>query len=203
MILDEIMGLNILFITTSIFLGVGLAMDAFSLSIANGLCEPHMYHSKALKIAFVFGFFQFLMPMIGWFVTHTIISYFEILELFIPWVSITILVYIGLSMIFKAYDKNDGIECKPILSNNTLFIQGIATSLDALSLGLTMATSPFINALMTSLIIAFITFIICLVGVKIGKSSAEKLPFKAEVLGGSILLLIALEILCLDILNIF
>ena len=195
------MTINGLFIINSIFLGVGLAMDAFSLSIANGLCEPHMHKTKAFKIAFVFGFFQALMPLIGWLITHTILEYFNILEVLLPWVSITILGYIGLAMILKAFDKNDGIECSPCLSNSTLLVQAVATSLDALSLGLIMGTSGLFAALLSCLIIATITFIICLFGVTIGKTSAAKLPFKAEVLGGSILLVIAFEILCLDILH--
>ena len=176
-------------------------MDAFSLSIANGLCEPNMLKKKAVKIAFIFGLFQALMPLIGWFITHTILEYFNVLEVLVPWVSITILTYIGLGMILKACDKNDGIECEPCLSNKTLLVQAVATSLDALSLGLTMAAYGFLSAILSCLIISIITFIICLFGVKIGKSSAAKLPFKAEILGGSILLVIAVEILCLDILH--
>ena len=85
------MNLNFLFFFNSIFLGIGLAMDAFSVSLANGLNEPYMKARKMCLIAGVFGFFQAFMPMTGWICIHTIVRYFSFFENFIPWIALILL----------------------------------------------------------------------------------------------------------------
>ncbi len=184
-----------LFIVNSILLGVGLAMDAFSVSMANGLNEPNMKKRKGIFIAFVFGAFQAIMPMTGWVCVHTIVETFKAFEKFIPWIALILLAYIGGKMIKEGLSSEEEEEEKEkTLSHSDLFIQGVATSIDALSVGFTISNYNFVMALSASLIIALVTFIICLIGIKIGKSAGTKLSNKAQLLGGAILIFIGLEI---------
>lgn len=187
------MNWNLLFFTTNILLGVGLAMDAFSVSMANGLNEPHMKTGRICTIAGVFGTFQALMPMIGWFCVHTIAEYFHVFEKFIPWIALILLLFIGGKMLIEGI-KNDCEEAVCAVSPWALFVQGIATSIDALSVGFTIAKYNWIMALAASLIIAIVTFFICVGGLIIGKKFGTKLSNKAQLLGGVILIAIGIEI---------
>ena len=177
---------SLLFFTTNIFLGIGLAMDAFSVSMANGLNEPHMNKGRICTIAGVFGGFQALMPLIGWFCVHTIAEYFHVFELIL-------LLFIGGKMLIVGI-KNDCKEEVSAVSPGALFVQGIATSIDALSVGFTIAEYNWIMALAASLIIAIVTFFICIGGLIIGKKFGTKLSNKAQILGGIILIAIGIEI---------
>lgn len=184
---------SLLFFTTNILLGVGLAMDAFSVSMANGLNEPHMKKGRMCTIAGVFGGFQALMPMTGWFCVHTIAEYFHVFEKFIPWIALILLLFIGGKMLIEGIKNN----CEEEISHVgpwALFVQGIATSIDALSVGFTIAEYNWIMALVASLIIATITFFICIGGLIIGKQFGTKLSNKAQILGGIILIAIGIEI---------
>ena len=96
---------SLLFFTTNIFLGIGLAMDAFSVSMANGLNEPHMNKGRVCTIAGVFGGFQALMPLIGWFCVHTIAESFHVFEKFIPWIALILLLFIGGKMLIEGIKK--------------------------------------------------------------------------------------------------
>ena len=187
-----------LFIFNSVLLGVGLAMDAFSVSMANGLNEPHMRKQKFIYIAFVFGAFQALMPMIGWFCVHTIVETFSTFASIVPWIALILLAYIGGKMIIEAIrtdeDEDEEEEKEKTLSHSDLLIQGIATSIDALSVGFTIANYNLLMASSASLIIAIVTFVICLFGLKIGQTFGAKLSNKAQLLGGIILIVIGLEI---------
>lgn len=185
---------NLLFFFNSVLLGVGLAMDAFSVSLANGLQEPNMRKSKLCKIASVFAFFQALMPMIGWICVHTILQYFKLFEKCIPWIALALLLFIGGKMLIEGI-RNDSNEIKASsLDIPTLLVQGIATSIDALSVGFTISEYGFIMALVCSLIIAVVTFIISVWGLVIGKKAGTRLSNKASILGGVILIAIGLEI---------
>ncbi len=184
---------SLLFFTTNIFLGIGLAMDAFSVSMANGLNEPHMNKGRVCTIAGVFGGFQALMPLIGWFCIHTIAEYFQVFEKFIPWIALILILFIGVKMLFDVI-KNDCEEEVSAVSPGALFVQGIATSIDALSVGFTIAEYNWIMALVASLIIAIVTFFICIGGLIIGKKFGTKLSNKAQILGGIILITIGIEI---------
>lgn len=184
---------SLLFFTTNILLGVGLAMDAFSVSMANGLNEPHMKKGRMCTIAGVFGGFQALMPMTGWFCVHTIAEYFHVFEKFIPWIALILLLFIGSKMLIEGIKNN----CEEEISHVgpwALFVQGIATSIDALSVGFTIAEYNWIMALVASLIIATVTFFICIGGLIIGKQFGTKLSNKAQILGGIILIAIGIEI---------
>lgn len=239
------------FILTNILLGIGLAMDAFSVSTVNGLREPQMRTGKKLKIAGTFGWFQFAMPMVGWIFVHTLLEYFKKFEILIPWIALSLLLFIGGKMIFEIVsenlekkelrrekkdkkDKKDKKEQKEqkkqkkqkevlesevleseVLANSAeleeadadsnsseargvgkleLFIQGIATSIDALSVGFTIAVYGALSAFSASMIIGVVTFITSVFGIKLGQVAGEKLNDKATVIGGIILICIGIEI---------
>ena len=184
---------NLMFFVNSILLGVGLAMDAFSVSMANGLNEPDMKRSRMAAMAGVFGSFQFLMPMIGWLCVHTIVQYFNAFEKCIPWIALILLLYIGGKMLIEGIRGNEDDEQTGV-GAFALFIQGVATSIDALSVGFTIADYDLIMALVCSIIIAIVTFFICITGVKIGKTFGTRLASKSQLLGGVILIAIGLEI---------
>ena len=187
---------NLIFFVNSVLLGVGLAMDAFSVSIANALSEPQMKKSRMCFIAGVYAFFQFAMPMIGWICVHTIVGYFSKFEVLIPWIALALLLWIGGKMIWEAVhgekETDEAVAAKLTLS--TLMIQGVATSIDALSVGFTIADYGLLMALVASLIIAGVTFAICMTGLLIGKKAGDKLGAKATLFGGLILVGIGIEI---------
>lgn len=189
--------MDLRFILTSALLGVGLAMDAFSVSMANGLKEPHMRRRKSLVIAGTYGIFQFLMPMIGWICVHTIVEYFTVFQKFIPWIALLLLLFIGGKMLIEGIRFRDGSEEENRFSGLgplTLLLQGIATSIDALSVGFTIAEYNGLMASVCALIIAVVTFVICTIGIQIGKKFGTLLSGKASVLGGIILIGIGIEI---------
>lgn len=182
------------FFLKSILLGCGLAMDAFSVSLANGLAEPRMRPIKTVGIAGTFAFFQALMPLIGWFCVHTVLTYFDKFTLFVPWIALLLLGFIGIKMIIDGARGGDGEEKTARLGFISLLVQGVATSIDALSVGFTIADYGFLKALVAALIIALVTFILCVAGVLIGKKFGTRLSGKATILGGIILLGIGIEI---------
>ncbi len=185
---------DLLFFANSILLGIGLAMDAFSVSVANGLNEPAMKPGRMCMIAGVYAFFQFLMPMIGWVCVHTIVQTFRVLDRYVPWVALILLSVIGGKMLYEGI-KGGGQETEcAVLSGWVLLVQGIATSIDALSVGLTLADYDGATAFIAALIIAAVTFLICLGGLRIGRSVGTRLSGKAPILGGAILIGIGLEI---------
>lgn len=188
------MNITVVFLINSILLGVGLAMDAFSVSLANGLNEPKMNKRRMSLVAGVFALFQAAMPMIGWLCVHTIMQYFRLFEKLIPWIALVLLAYIGGKMLIEGIKGDEEDESSEKLSAGALVIQGIATSIDALSVGFTIADYNFNMALLCALIIAIVTFFICLVGLALGKKFGTKFASKASILGGVILIGIGLEI---------
>ena len=183
-----------MFFVNSALLGVGLAMDAFSVSLANGLNDPQMKKRKMCVIAGTFAAFQAIMPMIGWVCVHTILRYFKFFEGFIPWIALLLLAYIGIKMIVEGVKAKEGEETKSEFGFKYLMIMGIATSIDALSVGFTIANYNLLMAVVASLIIALVTFVICILGLIIGKKFGTKLAGKASILGGVILVAIGVEI---------
>jgi putative Mn2+ efflux pump MntP len=174
-------------------LGIGLAMDAFSVSLANGLNEPCMKFRKMSIVAAVFAIFQGIMPLIGWFCVHSIATYFKMVEPFIPWIALALLCWIGGHMIHEGVENPEG-ECGNSVGVKALLVQGIATSIDALSVGFTIASYDYLNALCSCAIIAAVTYVICFCGICIGKKAGTKLAGKAGIFGGVILILIGIEI---------
>lgn len=194
---------SFVFLVTNFLLGVGLAMDAFSVSIANALNEPFMKKGKMIGVAGTYAIFQFAMPMIGWICVHTVAEKFTSFQKFIPWIALILLLYIGGKMIVECIkesrkagsgEESSSEKTAAVLSFGTLMVQGIATSIDALSVGFTIAEYNVLTALVAGLIIAVVTFVICMVGLLIGKKVGEKLAGKAEILGGIILIGIGIEI---------
>ena len=183
------------FFLNSILLGIGLAMDAFSVSLANGLNEPCMRKRRMCKIAGIFGFFQALMPMIGWICVHTIVQYFQSFEALIPWIALGLLGYIGGKMLWEGIHDHGEDPCtKPGVTFQELLVQGVATSIDALSVGFTIAEYDMIHALISCVIIGAVTLGICLTGLYLGRKFGTKLAGKAGIIGGIILIVIGLEI---------
>lgn len=188
------MELGFMFFLNSILFGIGLAMDAFSVSMANGLNEPNMPKRKFIFIAGVFALFQALMPLIGWICVHTVVCCFKSFEVLIPWISLVLLCFIGGKMLLDGFKSNQD-EQEPVkLGIVSLLVQGIATSIDALSVGFTIADYDFFSALLCAVIISVVTFIICTFGLLIGKKFSSKLSNKSQLLGGAILIFIGLEI---------
>jgi len=190
------MSWSVMFFVNSALLGVGLAMDAFSVSVANGINDPQMKSGKTCGIAGTFALFQYAMPMIGWICVHTIVQYFTKFEKFIPWIALLLLLYIGGKMLIEGIKGSKEEEEQEVtkLTMGTLMIQGIATSIDALSVGFTIADYNAVMANVCGLIVAVVTFILCVAGVKIGKKFGDVFSSKATIIGGIILIGIGIEI---------
>lgn len=183
------------FVLQSLLCGVGLAMDAFSVSMADGLENPEMKKSEMGCIAGTFAFFQWFMPMVGWICVHTIVLYFSFFQKLIPWIALLLLSHIGWKMIQDAGNA-EVVSGKDTwkLDRKTLMMQGIATSIDALSVGFTIANYHLMEAFTASFIIAAVTFVICIAGLLLGRVFGLKLAGKANILGGVILIGIGIEI---------
>ncbi len=183
------------FILNAVMLGIGLAMDAFSVSLANGLYEPDMSRKRMACISGTFSLFQFLMPMIGWLCIHTLVSLFHTLQGLIPWAALVALLFIGGQMIFEGLNQKpeEKTERKK-LGAGDLLIQGIATSIDALSVGFAISEYGAAEALLASGIIGAVTFVICWIGLLIGRKAGTRMSGSASILGGVILILIGIRI---------
>ena len=179
----------------SIFLGFGLALDAFSVSVADAMANPDMKKSRKISIAFTFAFFQMLMPLSGWFCVRTIADKFSLFQKAIPYIAFILLAYIGLKMVIESRkgeeEKDEGAA---VLTFATLMVQGISTSIDALSVGFAIADYSSLEALTSTLIIGATTFIICIFGLEVGKKVGKAFSDKATLFGGCILIIIGLEI---------
>ena len=215
--------MDFLFFLNSAALGVGLAMDAFSVSMANGLHEPEMPRGRMCLVAGVYALFQYAMPMTGWVCVHTIVELFSAFQRFVPWIALGLLLYIGGKMLLEGLRERkvavcpgrkngrcpepcprrekgeepcpeQGAEGDHRLTGRVLLLQGVATSIDALSVGFTIAEYNALAANVASLIIAGVTFGICLGGLRIGKKFGTRLTWQASVLGGCILIAIGIEI---------
>ena len=188
-------------IINSVLLGVGLAMDAFSVSIANGIIEPGMRKGRMLKIAGVYAVFQMLMPMLGWLLVTTLEEIFKSFSVLIPWIALILLLFIGGKMVIegilerKKGDSKESKESAPAkLTFGALILQGIATSIDALSVGFTISEYSVLRAFASSFIIGVVTLVICLIGLIFGKKIGEKISSIATIIGGCILIFIGIEI---------
>ena len=174
----------------------GMESYLFCKPIANALSESQMKKSRMCFIAGVYAFFQFAMPMIGWICVHTVVEYFKSFEKLIPWIALGLLLWIGGKMIWEAAhgEEDEAADASVKLTFTTLLIQGVATSIDALSVGFTIADYGLLMAFVASLIIAGVTFAICMTGLLIGKKAGDKLGAKATLFGGLILVGIGIEI---------
>lgn len=177
-------------IFNSILLGISLALDAFSVSVADAIANPELSKGKKLLISSIFGFFQTLMPLLGWLCIHTLASLLTSLERIIPYISLLLLLYLGIKMLLE---KNEEEKSEKKLTIKLLLTQAVATSLDALSVGFAIAEYSFYSALLSSLIVGLVTFIICTLGVELGKRVGNRFS-KVNIIGGVILIIIGIEI---------
>ena len=185
---------GVTFVLTAMLLGVALAMDAFSVSLAGGLNEPNMKRKRMCMIAGVFAVFQAVMPLLGWVCVHTIVTVFESFEKLIPWIALILLLFLGGKMIYEGVSRKDDEEL-PAASAKLLFVQAVATSIDALSVGFTVFEEyNLLAAVVAALIIASVTFVICIAGLFIGRKLGTAIGGKATILGGLILIVIGLRI---------
>ena len=177
-------------------LGVSLAMDAFSVSLANGLNEPKMKKRKLLSIAGIFAGFQLVMPMAGWIFVTLFVEQFKAFEKFIPWIALGLLGFIGGKMLYEGI-RNKEEECEQCaVGLGALLIQGVATSIDALSSGFAIEVplAEWYKSLICCGIIGVVTFFICVAGLILGKKVGTKLAGKASIFGGAILIIIGIWI---------
>jgi putative Mn2+ efflux pump MntP len=204
-------------IFNSVMLGLGLAMDAFSVSLANGFADHNMNRTRKIQIAGCYAVFQFAMPVIGWFLVHNAATFFVGFQKFIPWIALILLAFIGGKMLVEGIlERKAEIQCKGghdcrkcdirecrkygidpdagAISNRVLFMQGIATSIDALSVGFTISQYRTIQVLLSAFIIGGITYVVCYIGLKLGIVFGTKLASRAKIIGGLILIGIGIEI---------
>ncbi len=182
------------FILTALAFGVSLAMDAFSVSLANGLHEPKMKRARMCGVAGVFSFFQFAMPFLGWALVVGLKDIFDKFSVAIPYIALVLLAFIGGKMLYEGITSKDEDDEAPPVGFVGLLIQGVATSIDALSVGLGIDSYTLPEALLCALIIGVLTFFICMGGLILGKKVGTKLSGKAAILGGAILLFIGVWI---------
>ena len=173
-----------------LLISIGLAMDAFAVSVCKGLAMKKMSWKKAIIIGLYFGIFQAVMPVIGYFLGTTFERFITYVD---HWVAFILLVGIGINMVKEAFNKesenrNDNVDMK------TMLVLSIATSIDALAIGITFACLK-IHIVMPVITIGLITFIISVIGVKIGNRFGDKYEKKAEIMGGVILILLGIKIL--------
>lgn len=186
----------IIFLINSVLLGAGLAMDAFSVSLADGFADANMKKGRMCRIAGTFGVFQMAMPLIGWICVHTIAIHFKRFQMFIPWIALVLLLYIGIKMIIDGLINKTGADAvqDKSMGHGTLFVQGVATSIDALSVGFAIASYTFLSAFASSAVIGLVTFLICMAGLALGKKIGTRIASKAYLIGGLILIGIGIEI---------
>ena len=191
---------NVLFFLNSALLGVGLAMDAFSVSLANGLNEPHMRKNKSCGIAGVFAFFQALMPTIGFLLGTSFSSYIKSYD---HWIAFALLLLIGGNMIREAFKKDDGENVDASFSFKSMVVLAIATSIDALAVGVSFAALEMtaLGLLQSVLIIGAVTFIISAIGIYVGNVFGSRYERGAQITGGAILIVIAAKILTEHLVN--
>ncbi len=182
------------FFVTAMGLGFGLAMDAFSVSLANGLNETDMRRRRMCLVAGTFAGFQGLMPLLGWICIKTVADKFALFQKAVPWIALLLLCWIGGKMLWEGLRSGEGEseEGSRALTLGLLAVQGIATSIDALSVGFNMVDMQYSAgmAALSAALISLLTFFICYTGLFIGKKFGTKLANKASILGGAILVAI-------------
>lgn len=188
--------MDMIFLFNSILLGVGLSMDAFSVSLANGLNKPPIPLRRACAIAGMFALLQFLMPLFGWICVHALVERLAIFQRFVPWVAFFLLAFIGGSMLREGLHHE---QPTPVIGTLALLLQGIATSIDALSVGFTIASYDLTAALTVALVVAVVTLILCLLALWLGRIVGTHLSGEASILGGVILIAVGIRICCIGV----
>ena len=174
-----------------LLIGVGLSMDAFAVAICQGLCMPKLNWRYTTEIAIFFGGFQALMPAVGYLLGSTFEQYITAVD---HWIAFVLLCFIGGNMIREALSKDEE-KLDASFSFKTMLLLAIATSIDALAVGITFALLPDVNITAAVLFIGATTFILSAIGLKVGNVFGTKYKSKAELAGGIILILIGTKIL--------
>ncbi|HOT58114.1 MAG TPA: manganese efflux pump MntP family protein [Spirochaetia bacterium] len=181
-----------------ILAGISLSMDAFAIAVSSSICMPHMPLKLALRTSFMFGFFQFLMPVIGFFLG---ISTIQFIEKFDHWVAFLLLGFIGIKMIIESFGIKSEQACSDdekkktdIADFKTLLMLSIATSIDALAIGISYSII-YAPIWIAALLIGITTFIICVIGCEFGKRLGTKFEKSAVLVGGIVLIGIGTKIL--------
>lgn len=172
----------------------GLSMDAFAVSVCKGLCMKRLYWSRALLIALFFGVFQGVMPLIGWALGSAFASVIEPID---HWVAFILLALIGAKMLIDGIRDQDEVDCSTEpgrVDLKELFMLAIATSIDALAVGISLAFLG-VNIILAACIIGVTTFVLSLIGVGIGRVFGSRFERGATIAGGIVLILIGLKIL--------
>lgn len=175
-----------------LLLAIGLSMDAFAVSICKGLSMKRAGLRTGVICGSWFGGFQALMPLIGFFLGSLFAS---AIETFDHWVAFGLLGLIGINMLREAFDKDECESCHADLSAKTMFVMAVATSIDALAVGISLAMAQGVNIWVAIALIGVITFVMCCVGVKIGSIFGSKFEKKAQIAGGVILIGLGIKIL--------
>lgn len=173
-----------------ILFGIALSMDACAVSMTNGFAEPNMKISKHIYIVLMFALFQAIMPLIGYGLSQIIYNY---VEKFIPIIALVLLLIIGIKMLIEGI-RNKEEDNKKELTFFVILIQAIATSIDALSVGVSFSSKTLLEVIISIIVIGVITFILCFISVFIGKKIGNKLGHIAKIIGGIILIFIGIEI---------
>lgn len=182
------------FIISSVLFGFGLAVDAFLISLAGGMNEPNAKRGKILASALVFALFQFIAPMTGWICVRTVAERFLFFKECLSCIALAVLLFLGIKMLVEGLRKNGKEEEKPKSGIGALLVRAAVSSLDALSMGFTIAEYSLPTAVIGSAIIAAITFLTYTAGFFIGRKFGVKLADKAMVIGGILFIVMALEV---------
>ena len=178
-----------------LLLAVGLSMDAFAVSICKGLSMKKAAFKEGAICGTWFGGFQALMPLIGFFLGSVFAG---AIEAFDHWVAFGLLAIIGINMLKEAFSKECDCGCQERdadLSVKTMFVMAVATSIDALAVGISLAMAGDVNIFVAVLLIGVVTFAFCTAGVKIGNVFGSRFEKKAQIAGGVILILLGVKIL--------
>lgn len=176
-----------------LFLAVGLSMDACAVSICKGLGMKKATLKEGSVCGIWFGGFQALMPLIGFFLGSLFANAIKTVD---HWIAFILLVIIGINMLREAFEKSEGCNCEEAdLSVKTMFIMAVATSIDALAVGISLAMAGNVNIVLAVVLIGIITFIMSCAGVKVGNIFGSRFEKKAQAAGGIILILLGLKIL--------
>ena len=179
-------------IINAILLGIGVAIDAMAVSITNGLNYSYIKKNTYFHHTLCFGIFQALMPTLGYFIgSYTLSCFID----YLPIISFVILVFLGFKTLYESLFPSDTKSTNKELTTKTILIQALATSIDALSVGITLINLKSIQLFITILIIFFITFIMCSFGYELGKKFGLKYKTTAEILGGIILIILGIKCL--------
>ena len=178
---------------TLFVLALGLSMDAFAVSISNSMCFSGLRRNEAALTSLSFGVFQGLMPVAGYFAGR---AFADVVSAFDHWIAFALLALIGINMLREALSKDeDGETPDADLSVKTMFIMAVATSIDALAVGISLAMAGVSNIFLAVLLIGATTFVLSAIGVKVGSVFGSKYEKKAEIVGGVILILLGVKIL--------